>query len=67
MLRKNTPTKTKYKDLFPSHVTSSRRSCEDEVKDRWIDATGCIGPFYPNFSIFIVLGPRGILVFWLGL
>jgi hypothetical protein len=49
------------------HVASSRRSCEDEVKDRWIDATGCIGPFYPNFSIFIVLGPRGILVFRLGL
>jgi hypothetical protein len=49
------------------HVASSQRSCEDEVKDRLIDAMGYIGPFYPNFPIFIVLGPRGILVFWLGL
>jgi hypothetical protein len=28
---------------------------------------GCIGPFYPNFVIYVVLGPRGVLVFWLGL
>jgi hypothetical protein len=34
-----------------------------EVKDRWIDAMGCIGLVYPNFVIFIILGPRGILVF----
>jgi hypothetical protein len=23
---------------------------------------GCIGPCYPYFAIFIVLGPRGMLV-----
>jgi hypothetical protein len=49
------------------HVASLWRSCEDEVKDGRVDATGCIGLFYPNFIIFVVLGPKGILVFWLGL
>jgi hypothetical protein len=48
-------------------VASSRRSREVKVKDGWVDATGCIGLFYLNFAIFIVLGPRGILVFWMGL
>jgi hypothetical protein len=30
---------------------------------------GCIGLFYPNFVVFIVFGPKGILVFlvfWFG-
>jgi hypothetical protein len=49
------------------HVTSSWRSCGDEAEDGHVDAIGCIGLFYPNFVIFIVLGPKGILVFWLGL
>jgi hypothetical protein len=49
------------------HVPSSQRSCEDEAEDRQVDATGCIRLFYLNFVIFIVLGPRGNLVFWLGL
>jgi hypothetical protein len=49
------------------HVASSWRSREDEVEDGWVDVMGCIGLFYPNFTIFVVLGPRGILVFWLGL
>jgi hypothetical protein len=43
------------------HVASSRRSCGDEAKDGWIDATGCIGIFYPNFAIFVVLGHKGNL------
>jgi hypothetical protein len=45
------------------HVTSSRMSHEDEVEDGRVDATGCIAVFYPYFVIFIVLRPRGILVF----
>jgi hypothetical protein len=49
------------------HVASSWKSREDEVKDGWVDVTGCIRLVYPNFAIFIVLAPRGILVFWLGL
>jgi hypothetical protein len=49
------------------HVASLWRSCEDEVKDGRVDVMGCIGLFYPNIVVFIVLGPRGILAFWLGL
>jgi hypothetical protein len=44
------------------HVASSRRSRGDEAEDRWVDAMGCIGLFYPNFAIFIVLGHKGSLV-----
>jgi hypothetical protein len=49
------------------HVPSSRRSREDEVEDGRVDTIGCIRLFYSNFIVFIVLGPRGILVFWLDL
>jgi hypothetical protein len=49
------------------HVTSSRRSREDEVEDGWVDAMSYIRLFYSNFTVFIVLGPMGILVFWLSL
>jgi hypothetical protein len=49
------------------HVASSWRLCKDEVKDRRVDATGCIRLFYPYFAVFVVLGLRGILVFWMGL
>jgi hypothetical protein len=34
-----------------------------KAEDGWVDATGYIGPFYPYFVVFIVLGTRGILVF----
>jgi hypothetical protein len=44
------------------HVASSQRSRGDEAKDGWIDVMGCIGPFYPNFVIFIVLDHKGSLV-----
>jgi hypothetical protein len=47
------------------HMTSSWRSHEDKVEDGWVDATGYIRLFYPNFTVFVVLGPKGILVFWL--
>jgi hypothetical protein len=49
------------------HVASPRRSREDEAEDRRVDVTGCIELFYPYFVIFIVLGARGILVFWMSL
>jgi hypothetical protein len=45
------------------HVAPSWRSHEDQVKDGWVDAMGCVGPCYPYFAIFHVLGHRGILVF----
>jgi hypothetical protein len=44
------------------HVASSRRSCGDEAKDGQVDAMSCIGHFYPNFAIFIVLGHKGTLL-----
>jgi hypothetical protein len=44
------------------HVASSRRSRGDEVEDERVDVTGCIGLFYPNFAIFIVLGHKDSLV-----
>jgi hypothetical protein len=45
------------------YVVSSRRLHEDEVEDGWVDAMGCIGLFYHNFVVSIILAPRGILVF----
>jgi hypothetical protein len=36
------------------HVASSWRSCEDEVEDGRVDATGCIRHFHSNFAIFVV-------------
>jgi hypothetical protein len=44
------------------HVKSSWRSRGDKAEDRRVDATGCIRLFYPNFVVFVVLSPRGILV-----
>jgi hypothetical protein len=44
------------------HVTSSWRSHRDEAEDGRVDATGCIRLFYPNFTVFIVLGHKGNLV-----
>jgi hypothetical protein len=49
------------------HLTSSWRSHEDEAEDGWVYGTGCIRLFYPNFTVFIVLDPKGILVFWMSL
>jgi hypothetical protein len=44
------------------HMTSSWRPCEDEADDRRVDVMGCIGVFYPNFAVFIVLGHKDSLV-----
>jgi hypothetical protein len=45
------------------HVASSRRSHGDEAEDGWVDMTRCVGPLYPNFDVFVVLGPMSIWVF----
>jgi hypothetical protein len=45
------------------HVVSLWKLHRVEAEDRWVDATGCIGPFYLNFIIFYVLCVRDILVF----
>jgi hypothetical protein len=44
------------------HMAPSQRLHQRQVEDGWVDATGCVGPCYPTFAIFNVLGPRGILV-----
>jgi hypothetical protein len=44
------------------HITSSRRSHEDEAKDKRVDAMGCIKLFYPNFTVFVVLDHKNSLV-----
>jgi hypothetical protein len=36
-------------------VTSSWSLYRVEAEDEQIDPTGCIGSFYPNFTVFIVL------------
>jgi hypothetical protein len=50
------------KPIGQVHVASSWRSRGDEIKDGWVDATDCIGLFYPNFIIFFVLGHKSSLV-----
>jgi hypothetical protein len=49
------------------HVALSWRSHEDKVEGGCVDATDYIRLFYPNFDIFIILAPKSILVFWLGI
>jgi hypothetical protein len=44
------------------HMSSSWRLRRVEAKDGWVDVMGCVGPIYPNFAIFYVLGPRDIIV-----
>jgi hypothetical protein len=44
------------------HVAPSRR-LREQVEDGRVDVMGCVGPCYPCFAIFLVLGPRGIVVF----
>jgi hypothetical protein len=49
------------------YVTSSWRLGRVEAENRRVDVMGYIGPLYPNFAIFILLGHRGILFFCLRL
>jgi hypothetical protein len=44
------------------HVTSSQGLRGDEAEDGRVDAMGCIRLFYPNFTVFIVLGHKGSLI-----
>jgi hypothetical protein len=45
------------------HVTSSRRLHRVKAEDGHVNVTSYVEPFYPNFAVFYVLGPRDILVF----
>jgi hypothetical protein len=42
------------------HEASSWTSNGDDTEDGWVIATRWIRLFYPNFAIFIVLGPKAI-------
>jgi hypothetical protein len=42
-------------------MTSSQRLRRVEVEDGWIDATGCVRPFYPKITVFYILDPRGTI------
>jgi hypothetical protein len=44
-------------------VAPSQRLSRSQVEDGWVDVTGRVRPFYPNFVVFHVLGPRDSLVF----
>jgi hypothetical protein len=46
------------------HVAPSRKSCEDEAEDGRVNMTSYVRPYYRYFVVFIVLSPRGILVFY---
>jgi hypothetical protein len=43
-------------------VTLSQRLRRIEAEDGRVDATGYVGPLYPNFAIFLVLVHKGSLV-----
>jgi hypothetical protein len=42
------------------HVTPSRRLRRDQVEDGRVDTKGCVGPCYPYFAVFYVLGYKRI-------
>jgi hypothetical protein len=44
------------------YMAPSRRLRWSQVEDGRVDVMGCIGPFYPTFIVFNVLGPMGIVV-----
>jgi hypothetical protein len=44
------------------HVASLQRSRGDEAEDERVDAMACIGLFYPNFTIFVVLCHKDSLI-----
>jgi hypothetical protein len=49
------------------HVASLQRLHQGQVEDGWVDVTGCVVLFYRKIVVFYILGPRGVLVFCLGL
>jgi hypothetical protein len=44
------------------HMALSWMSRKDEAEDGWVNATGYIKLFYPNFAVFIVLDHKDSLV-----
>jgi hypothetical protein len=44
------------------HVAPSRRLHQRQVEDERIDVTDCVGPCYPTFTVFNVLGTKDIVV-----
>jgi hypothetical protein len=52
------------------HVAPSRRLRRRQAEAGRVNAKGCVGPCYPCFAVFLLLGPRGVVViltFYLGL
>jgi hypothetical protein len=43
-------------------VAPSQRLRRRQAEDGRVDATGCIGLCYPCFAVFLLLGPRGVVV-----
>jgi hypothetical protein len=43
-------------------MASSWKLRRRQVEDGLVDATGCVGPCYPNFVVFNVLGLSDIVV-----
>jgi hypothetical protein len=46
-------------------VAPSWRLRRRQAEDGRVDATGCVGPCYPCFVVFFLLGPRGVVVIYL--
>jgi hypothetical protein len=52
------------------HVAPSWRLRRRQAEAGRVNATGCVRPCYPCFAVFLLLGPRGVVVilaFCLGL
>jgi hypothetical protein len=45
------------------HVAPSWRLRRNQVEYGWVDVMGYVGPYYPYFTVFYVLGRRGIIFF----
>jgi hypothetical protein len=51
-------------------VAPSQRLRRRQAEAGRVDAMGCVGPCYPCFAVFLLLGLRGVIVilaFYLGL
>jgi hypothetical protein len=46
-------------------VAPSWRLRRRQAEDGRVDVTGCVGPCYPCFVVFFLLGPRGVVVIYL--
>jgi hypothetical protein len=45
------------------HVPSSWQLRQEDAEDGRVDATGCVGPFFPKIIVFSILGSSDIVVF----